>query len=293
MKPNACPPPDLKNPRIEVGAVMAGLRRRLSLNSETPGLDAQVLLAHILQRDRAWILAHPEHALSPGELDQLDQAEQRLAREEPLPYVLGHWEFYGLNYALSPDVLIPRPETELLVETALTWLQAHPEVRFAADVGTGSGCIAVALAANCPDLQIIACDLSLPALRVARQNAIHHNVADRIHLFQGDLLAPAAGPFALVCANLPYIPTRTLMDLPVADHEPRQALDGGPDGLVLVARLLDQLMSRLAPRGLALLEIEATCGAAALTATRRVVPEATIQIRKDLYGLDRLVCIER
>lgn len=293
MKPIAWLPLVLKKPKTELSEALAELRQRLSSRSETPGLDAQVLLANLLDQDRGWLLAHPEEALSEDQLDRLTRAEQRLARGEPLPYLLGHWEFFGLDFIVTPDVLIPRPETELLVETAMAWLEEHPLAPMAVDVGSGSGCIAISLAANLPGLQVAASDISFAALQVARQNASRRQVADRVHFFLGDLLAPTHGPFDLVCANLPYIPSRVLAGLPVADHEPRLALDGGPDGLRLISRLLNQLASRLAPGGLALLEIEATGGPAALALARAVFPQAGIQVLKDLAGLDRLVRIDR
>ncbi len=129
---------------------------------------------------RSWVLAHPELSLTIDQQDQLKEWLQRLGSGEPLPYVLGEWEFYGLDFFLSPAVLIPRPETELLVERALGWLKEHPGCSRAADVGTGSGCIAIALAANCPDLSVTASDISFEALRVARSNAARYCLDGRI-----------------------------------------------------------------------------------------------------------------
>jgi release factor glutamine methyltransferase len=289
-------------PKNEVGGLLNRLRQRLTGASETPGSDSMALLAHVIGRDRAWLLAHPEADLSPAQSEQIEQAAHRLEGGEPLPYLLGHWEFFGLDFEVSPAVMIPRPETELLVETALEWLRSHPAARLAADVGTGSGCIAIAIAVaraafsagagNRTILHVTAGDISRPALQVAQRNARRHQVGNLVHFFQGELLAPAAGPFDLVCANLPYIPTATLHGLAVAAHEPRLALDGGPEGLTLVDRLLDQLPTRLAPGGLALLEIEATRGAAAISHARETFPRAKTGLLKDLNGLDRLVRIE-
>ena len=306
MRPNGWLPPAWMRPlnrvppKNEVGAVLSRLRQSLTGASETPGSDAMVLLAHVIGRDRAWLLAHPEADLSPAQSEQIEQAAHRLGEGEPLPYLLGHWEFFGLDFEVNPAVMIPRPETELLVETALEWLRSHPAARLVADVGTGSGCIAIAVAraafstrrGNHTNLHVTAGDISRLALQVAQRNACRHQVGSLVHFFQGDLLTPAAGPFDLVCANLPYIPTATLHGLAVAAHEPRLALDGGPEGLTLVDRLLDQLTTRLAPGGLVLLEIEATRGAAALSHARETFPRAKTGLLKDLSGLDRLVRIE-
>jgi len=147
--------------------VLDQVRERLQGVSETAFLDAQVLLAHVLGRNRAWVMAHPEATLTLEQRNQLKIALERLIVGEPLPYVLGCWEFYGLEFAVTPAVLIPRPETELLVEQALVWLEQHPGRRLAADVGAGSGCIAVTLARKIPDLEVLASDISLEALRVA------------------------------------------------------------------------------------------------------------------------------
>ncbi|GAB4520574.1 MAG: peptide chain release factor N(5)-glutamine methyltransferase [Anaerolineales bacterium] len=260
----------------------------LQPHSETARLDAQVLLAHILQVPRTWVLIHPEAHLSAAQSAHLHTALQRLRAGEPLPYVLGEWEFYGRTFHLTPEVLIPRPETEHLVEAALEWLDAHPAARRLADVGTGSGCIAVTLAAERPALQVTALDISAAVLRVARRNACRH--AAGVRFIQADLLAPLA-PHAcdLICANLPYIPTATLHGLEVYGKEPTLALDGGPDGLDLIRRLLTQAESRLASEGALLLEIEATQGESAPRAARGIFPNAHVDVLPDLAGRPRLL----
>lgn len=260
--------------------------------SETPRLDAQVLAAHILGRSRAWVLAHPEAELSPEQAARFRAALARLVAGEPLPYVLGRWEFFGLEFAVTPAVLIPRPETELLVERALAWLERNPGRRLAADVGTGSGCIAVALAAHCPGLRLLATDVSAPALAVARQNAARHRALERIEFIQADLLPPLGSPLDLICANLPYIPGDTLPGLRVYRSEPALALRGGEDGLDLIRRLLALAPACLAPGGLTLLEIEASQGPGALALAREHFPTASLQIIQDLAGRDRLLEIQ-
>lgn len=265
---------------------------RLQRVSDSPALDAELLLGHILGVERSWLLAHPEAALGPNQAQAWKKALRRLETGEALPYILGEWEFYGLKLELSPDVLIPRPETELLVETALDWLASHPQHRRTLDVGTGSGCIALALAFHCPDLEITASDLSSPALNVAARNLVRYDLADHAKLIQADLLAGLSGPFDLICANLPYIPTGRLASLDVARREPYLALDGGPDGLTLIRRLLAQAPACLAPGGLLLAEIDASQATSAPLLAQAAWPAAQVAVREDLAGLPRLLVVQ-
>lgn len=267
--------------------------RALAPQSRTPAADAQVLLAHICGQSRAWVIAHPETCLTATQISALETACERLLNREPLPYVLGQWEFFGLTLAVTPAVLIPRPETEHLVEAALAWLDAHPSPGLIIDIGTGSGCIAIALASNRPNLKVVASDISASALKVASRNVHIHNLTDRVHLVQADLLPPLSQPPALLCANLPYIPTLTLMDLPVSQHEPILALDGGMDGMVVIRRLLQQVSSLLAPGGRLLLEIEAHQGLPVLELIKQTFPGDRISLNPDLAGHDRLIMIDR
>jgi release factor glutamine methyltransferase len=277
---------------LTVGKALQTANRACLPVSETAWLDARTLLSHLLDKPHSWVLAHPEEELTVEQERRLDGYLERLAQGEPLPYILGRWEFFGLDFAITPDVLIPRPETELLVEEALAWLDAHPGRLRAADVGTGSGCIAVTLAKLRPELSVTACDISLAALRLARRNAVQHAVAGRVAWLQADLLQALAGPFDLICANLPYIPSAQLAELRVARHEPPLALDGGADGMRLIERLASQARSRLAPGGLMLLEIEATAGGEVLPCLARLFPGAPLSLLPDLAGLDRLVRLE-
>jgi release factor glutamine methyltransferase len=274
-----------------VDTAIADAKARLSAVSDSASLDAQVLLAHVLGKERGWLLAHPEAELSAGEESAWQAALARLEAGEPLPYVLGEWEFFGLTLKVTPDVLIPRPETELLVETALEWLAKNPGRR-AADVGTGSGEIAVALAANVADLQIWAGDLSPAALAVARANVEQHGLQERVRLVESDLLTEMAGPFDLICANLPYIPSERLGTLRVARSEPVLALDGGTDGLALIAKLLEQAASKLAPGGLLLAEVDDSHGESAPSMAREFFGEAQIELLADLAGKPRLLKVQ-
>jgi release factor glutamine methyltransferase len=265
--------------------------------SETPQLDAQVLLAHVFQKPRTWILAHPETHLTVAQVDSVKQAVSRLRHGEPLPYILGHQEFFGLDFELTPDVLIPRPETELLVERAIAKMETATQPQSVADIGTGSGCIAISLAVHVPELQIVATDISPQALAVAHRNARRFHVEHQIEFIECDLLPSSqvdlpSSPFDLICANLPYIPTQTLHQLPVYGREPTLALDGGSDGLDLVRRLLALAPEWLASGGCLLLEIESTLGAPALSWAYDSFSEAEIHLHRDLTGRDRLLEIQ-
>lgn len=281
-----------------MSSLHADLTTRLATISDTPALDASVLLAHILNKPRTWVMAHPELTLTSEQQEQLDNALARFEDGEPFPYILGHWEFFGLDFEITQDVLIPRPETELLVEKAIAWLQESPVRRTVADVGTGSGAIAVAIAVSVPDTHILATDISYKALEVARKNAQKFNVTDRIDFIECDILPPRPDSFPteshfdLVCANLPYIPTDTLRGLPIYSREPTLALDGGVDGLDLFRRLMKIVPDWLAPNGLILLEIEATCGVHALNLAYDMFSQAEIHLHQDLTGHDRLLEIQ-
>lgn len=268
------------------------LCQQLSPLSETPLLDTQVLLARLFAKPRAWVLAHPEAVLSPEQETSLRVYLERLHSGVPLPYVLGEWEFYDLTFSLTPQVLIPRPETELLVEEALKWLGCARPNRLACDVGTGSGCIAVSLAIHAPDLHLLATDVSLAALQVAAANAERHGVGARIDFIQNDLLKGIGGHFDLICANLPYIPSEKLRSLPVYMREPYITLDGGQDGLDLIRQLLSNAPYHLTSGGLLLMEIEATQGKAVLELAQQTFPKSNPRVLTDLAGWDRLLVVE-
>lgn len=263
--------------------------------SDTPALDASVLIAHVIHKPRTWVMAHPELVLTDEQQTQLDDSLSRLQGGESFPYVLGHWEFFGLEFDVTSEVLIPRPETELLVEKAVAWLKGSPERRTIADVGTGSGAIAVSIAVSLPDAYVLATDISHEALQVARKNARKLGAADRIDFVQCDILPPHIDAlstdrhFDLICANLPYIPTEKLRNLPIFEHEPTLALDGGSDGLELIRRLLNIGPEWLAPHGMMLLEIEATRGIQALNMAYDLFSSASIHLHQDLTGRDRLL----
>lgn len=240
----------------------------------------------MLGSSRAALLAHPEHTLTPDQLSDYQTLVHRRASGYPLPYLTGRIEFYGLEFEVTPEVLIPRPETETLVELALARQPAT-----VVDVGTGSGCVAVSLAVHLPEATICAIEISPAALAVAQRNVERHGVADRVQLMVGDVLNPRPGPVDLIVSNLPYVSTGACSSLPtsVRDHEPRLALDGGPDGLVIVRRLLAQAPAVLRPGGGLLIEIGADQGEAASSLARTFFPQAAVRMHPDLAGHDRVL----
>lgn len=276
---------------LTLGNALNQVSSRLKKNSETADLDAQNLLAYVLKRSRAWILAHIESPLTAKSTAQLETLVTRLETGIPLPYVVGHWEFYNLDFEVTPDVLIPRPETELLVERSIVWLNQNPNRRQAADVGTGSGCIGIALASNVSDLQVLASDNSSAALEIARRNAIKNRVSKRM-IFECCDLLPENQEFDLIVANLPYIPTKSLQQLPVFRREPTSALDGGADGLELIRNLISIAPEKLVPGGLLIMEIEASQGTKALSLAYDVFAEAEIHLYRDLAGHDRILEVQ-
>ncbi|WP_119065644.1 peptide chain release factor N(5)-glutamine methyltransferase [Aggregatilinea lenta] len=277
-----------------VEQALAWARARLA-DADAEPLDAALLLAHVLGVERAILIAHPDQPLLPDQAAVFGALIRQRAAGMPVAYLLGRRAFYDRDLAVTPDVLIPRPETEHLVEAALDWARGRADLRVV-DVGTGSGAIAVTLAAHLPDARIWAVDVSAEAVAVARQNADAYGLAARITVMHGDLLAPvlASGVRAdLIAANLPYIPSGDLSALVVAQHEPRLALDGGPDGLDVIRRLLAQAPDVLAPAGLLLLEIGAGQGRAVMALAEAVFPGATARLHLDYAGHDRVVSLER
>jgi len=278
---------------MNAGELLTELQHRH--HSDTTELDVQLLLAYELGYSRTSLLAHLDAPLTQRQIASIHAAFARLEAGEPLPYILGHWEFYGLDLDITPDVLIPRPETELLVEKAIKWLKNSPERRTVADVGTGSGAIAIAIAMHVPGVRILATDVSYNALKVAKRNAEKFHVHHRIDFLQCNLLPQHIDPlptdchFDLICANLPYIPTKTLHELPIYGHEPTLALDGGADGLDLYRHLLQLAPDWLAPNGLMLLELETSQGMKALSLAYDMFSEASIKLQQDLTGRDRLL----
>ena len=263
------------------------LARHALVSSDSADLDAQILLARALDVGRVFLFAHPENVLSDSQrIDFLATIERR-AKGEPVAYILGSAGFYDIELRVTPATLIPRPETELLLEAALRVSESKATATVA-DIGAGSGALAIAFKKQRPKCAVYATDICAEALTVARQNAARYR-AD-IHLLRGDLASPLLErgvKVDLLMANLPYIATDELARLSVADYEPSLALDGGADGLDCIRRLLRQLPAVCQPGAYVLLEIGAGQGAAVKRMTRNVCG-AEADILRDYAGLDRI-----
>ena len=225
---------------------------------ESPRLQSELLLAHVLALPRMKLYLNFERALSPAETDSMRDLVKRRGTREPLQHILGSVSFCGLEIAVNRSVLIPRPETELLAEAGWEFLAGAGEAARALDLGTGSGCLAIALAAKCPAARVVATDISPDALAVARSNAIRHSVAERIDFREGDGFAavPAGARFDLIVSNPPYIASAEIatLEAEVRDHDPRLALDGGADGLDFYRRIAAEAGAFLKPGGKLMLE---------------------------------------
>jgi release factor glutamine methyltransferase len=273
-------------------------------------LAAELLLLHVAGQNRTWLYAHPEETLPEENLERFLALIGRRAAGEPTQYLTGKQEFWGLEFEVTPAVLIPRPETEHVIEVALNRL-ALRELRAGrpqktigeglqiADIGTGSGCIAIALAKELPKANLVATDISQAALEVAHRNVQRHAVADRVHLIRADLLGPSGQAWAplvfdLIASNPPYIGRREAPTLTreVRDHEPEQALFGGEEGYELYGDLVAQAASHLKPGGILVLEV----GHDSLPAVRPLLDAAdwaNVGVTNDLAGIPRVIAAER
>ncbi len=266
----------------------------------TPRLDAQILLARVLEVDRAALLTYPERSLTAAQAEQFRVLIERRERHEPVAYLTGHKEFYGLDLLVDQRVLIPRPETELLVEAALQAIRARldaGQTPLVADIGTGSGAIPVALAVAEPRLPCLyATDISRDALEVARLNCQRHHVAGRVRLLRGDLLAPLPEPVTILTANLPYVGAEemALLAPDVIAYEPHLALFSGPRGLDLLNRFFTETRqsSKLQSHAVLLLEIGYDQREPLAALIRSLWPRAVITVEKDYAGWDRLLKVE-
>jgi len=263
-------------------------------------LAAELLLMHTLGRDRAWLYAHPESELESASAEKYFELVARRTAGVPTQYLTGKQEFWGLEFEVTPDVLIPRPETEHVIEAALERVgAAHRDDELSiADVGTGSGCIAVALARELPRGEIVATDISAAALDVARRNASRHGVAQRIQFVETNLLDAIAGgarKFDLIASNPPYIPhgDKSALQREVRAHEPEIALFAGDDGLAVYAPLIRGAANLLRPGGILILEL----GYNSLAGVREILDGAgiwrDIRVAHDLAGIPRVISASR
>lgn len=258
---------------------------------ETNRLDAQLLLCHVLEVERPYLIAHDDRILSDDEKSQFEALIARRATGEPIAYILGTKHFWDLEFEVSRTVLIPRPETEHLIEAALEWAKGKDAFQ-AADIGTGSGAIAITVAKH-SHATMHAIDFSHEALAVAEKNAAKNEVT--IQFYEGSLAQPLidnAIKVDLLMANLPYIPTSDLSELEVSKHEPILALDGGEDGLDFIRELLSQVPDCCNEGALILLEIDRRQGQAVKNFAEEHLSPQDVSIIKDLAGLDRVVRIQ-
>jgi release factor glutamine methyltransferase len=290
-------------------ALKEGMARLRAANVSSHTLAAELLLMHALGRDRTWLYTHPE---APLEADQAQQYLALIARRaagEPVQYLTGKQEFWGLEFKVTPAVLIPRPETEHVMEVALARLGprgfkvhldtgAPRETLRVADVGTGTGCLAVALAYELPHAEIFATDISAPALEIARENAVRHNVADRVNFMQADLLEPfvsASERFDLIVSNPPYVARADAAKLQreVRDHEPHAALFGGLSGTEIYARLIEQAGSLLRSGGLLVVELGYNSADHVRSILTLENGWTNVAFTNDLAGIPRVAAAER
>ena len=283
--------------------VSAAIERLRAAGSESPRLDAELLLARVIGIDRVGVIAHSDAPVGPEAVARFAADVDRRASGEPVAYIRGMKEFHGIALAADARALIPRPDTELLVELAerevLARLAEGSSAVRVADVGTGSGAIAIALAASLRrrralgGVEILATDSSPGALTLAMENAAAHGLLDAIRFVEADLLPADLGAFDLVVANLPYIPSSVVDGLGgSARFEPRTALDGGPDGLTIIRRLLALLPDALRPGGVALLEIGADQAETGSEAVAAIVPAMRTTVLPDLAGRPRVLRVE-
>jgi release factor glutamine methyltransferase len=274
----------------------------LSLNGiEDSYIEARILLGHISQLPPAQLYTYPERSLSRAQVNSLQELIERRLRREPTAYIIEYKEFYGINFYVDSRVLIPRPETELLVEEALelandysTHLISLTKPVLITDVGTGCGAIAISLALNLPQSKIYAVDISPSALEVAQLNCEHHKVTEQIILLQGNLLESVPEAVDLIVANLPYIKSTELANLSpeIANFEPRIAIDGGESGLDQIHRLLEQVKEKIRPGGCLLLEIGLKQEKEVVSLIHRYLNKAKFEFIPDLNGINRVVKID-
>lgn len=257
-------------------------------------IEAELLLGHVLKMSRTQLYTEPERRLSSAEIERLNCLVGRRLDHEPNAYILGHCAFYGVDLYVDCHTLIPRPETELLVEKAVELGHGMcflGRQLIIADIGTGCGAIAISLAMALPQAKIYASDISGPALRVAAVNCQRHSVSNRVHLLQGNLLEPLPEPVDMIVANLPYVRSKELQNLSpeIRDFEPEIALAGGEDGLDRIRQLIEQVAGKLRTGGSLLLEIGWGQGEMVTALVDRCLPGASMELLTDPGGVDRVV----
>ena len=269
--------------------------RNTGLAADVADLDARLIAQHVLGWTTERFLTDIHSIATEGFKAAYDRLIGRRGAREPLAYIVGHREFWGLDIRVTPAVLVPRPETELLVEAALEWLSDLAAPATLADACTGSGCIAIALACERPAARIVATDFSAAALTVAHGNAVRHGVANRVRLVRTDLLGGIAGPFDAIVANPPYVPycDRPALQSEVADHEPSLAIFGGDDGMAVIRRLVPQAPALIRRGGRLLFEFGLGQDDAVAELIEGTPGLTLVDQRRDLQGIPRIAVVQR
>jgi release factor glutamine methyltransferase len=257
-------------------------------NIDDASLEAEILLRHVLKITRSQLYQELDALLDEDDKDSYFRLIARRQRGEPSAYITGHREFYGLDFYVDRNVLIPRPESEFLVEKTLE-IASSRNITTVVDVGTGCGAIAISLAKSFTNIMIYATDISLPALKVARRNCHQHGVVDKIEFLHGNMLEPLSGPIDLIIANLPYVKKLEIPNSGPLSFEPALALDGGREGISMIRTLCAQAKGKLSPGGCILLEIGEGQADAVTDIVREVFATARIEVTGDYAGIERVV----
>lgn len=266
---------------------------------DSPRFSAELLLSEVLARPRIELYTHFDQVVPDSDLERLRDLVRRAGEHEPVAYLVGWTEFYSLRIEVCRDCLIPRPETELLVQRAIEFVRSRPGPQSLLDLGTGSGCIAIAVAVNCSRASCLATDICDRALAVAARNIQLHGLTDQVILAKGDLFEPVRttgeGPFDLIVSNPPYVASDEfeVLDRSVRDYEPRLALDGGPDGLMYIRQIVSQSGQLLRPDGTLMLEIGYRQGKQVCELLQGNGAFARVELFKDSQGWDRIVVAHR
>lgn len=267
------------------------MKNDISSISDTADIEINAILCKVLGKDLAWCLTHSEEELSELDLVILNQQIEKLRKGIPLPYILGEIEFFGHHFLVDSNVLIPRPETEILVEIAIDWISSHRTIEKIVDVGTGSGAIILSVLNEFPFLKGLGIDISRSALEVAKKNMNNFSIK-QLDFLQMDCLNGLTSKFDIILANLPYIPASEMHKLDVVKYEPFRALNGGENGIEIIRRLIEQIPDHLSIPGLVLLEIQYDQSSVIKEVISKTMNIVNVSIIKDYAGLDRVIKIE-
>lgn len=281
---------------MKLGEALRSARKLLEFkNIDDAPLEAELLLRHLLGVDRAQIYVNQDMEMTNNQAQAYEALIQRRINGEPSAYIVGHREFYGLDFYVDRSVLIPRPESELLVDKTLEFVRDHACLSqpVIADIGTGCGNLAISITKHLPKAKIYAIDISQEALEVAAINCQRHMVMQRIYLLRGNLLEPLPETVDIIVANLPYVKNKEMAELEsnVRDFEPHLALDGGPDGLDYISQLLSQAQDKISKAGAIFLELGIGQGTSVADLAKKCFPQAEICLYPDLGGIDRVLAL--